>query len=686
MTDHSIPAATQRTGQTAWLPEMLVLGGSLVVLFVGMRTNYLLFHTIAELFSVVVAMATFMIAWNTRHVNQSQFLAFLGLSFPAVAALDLLHTIAFPGMKVFADGGTDLPTQLWIAARYVQAAIFLTAPLLLPDVRLPSGLVLGLQALLFSLAVLLIFQFDAMPDCYIDGQGLTTFKIVSEYLIAGLAALSCAALIARRRHFENGTFAPVLGGFALLIPQEMAFTLYQDPHSLMNALGHFLKILSYYLLYKAIIVTALKNPYDVMFYRLCRSEQALRDHLGGLEAKVAERTAKLRESEARWKALLDCSNDWFWATDAEGRFIEMSPRAREALGRPTVDLIGRTPADLLDAARPPDDFAVLQEALRLHRPFRRLSYPVMNGAATGCWLMFSGMPRFSADGVFLGFRGTASDITERRRAADAARQKQTMAALGSLVGGLAHEINNLLQPVISLTELALKRVDDDAKLRTYLTAVRDSGLKARIIMRDVLAFARTEVAESPPAVVADAVNSAVELAQPNLPDNLQVEVRIPDGLPPVTVTATELSQILLNLIQNARDAMPGGGTLALSAGLVTLRDPEASRLEIAEGEYVRLTVADTGTGMDEATRQRVFDPFFTTKPVGLGTGLGLSVVYGIVRNGGGIVSIDSAVGRGTSVMIDLPMAKPKDDPVISSGAANKAPDEKAPNKKEGVHG
>ncbi|WP_448190766.1 MASE3 domain-containing protein [Azospirillum sp. sgz301742] len=659
MADTSISIAQRRTGRESRLPELALLGGSLIVLFGGMRANYLLFHTIAELFSIAVAIAIFMIAWNTRHVNQSQFLAFIGLSFPSIAALDLLHTLAFPGMSVFADSGSDLPTQLWIAARYVQAASFLAAPLLLPHARLPTGWVLGLQTALFSLTVLVIFPLGAMPACYVEGVGLTTFKIVSEYVISGLVALACVALVARRRHFEGGTFPLVLGGFALLIAQEMTFTLYQDPHGLTNALGHFLKILSYYLLYKAIVVAALKNPYDVMFLRLCRSEQAVRDHLGSAEAMIAARTAELRESEARWKALLDCSNDWFWATDAEGRLIEVSPRAEESTGRPAAELIGHRPADLLDAARPPDDFAVLQDALRLHRPFRRLSFPIATGAPTGCWLMFSGMPRFAPDGGFLGFRGTASDITERRRAAEAARQKQTMAALGGLVGGLAHEINNLLQPVISLSELALNRAGTDARLRTYLTLVRDSGLKARIIMRDVLAFARTEVAVSPPAEANEAVRAAVELARADLPPRITVDTDLADRLPAVTVTVTELSQILLNLIRNACDAMPTGGTLTLSTGIVTLRDPEASRLEIAEGDYVRLTVADTGVGMDEATRQRVFEPFFTTKPVGLGTGLGLSVVYGIVRNGGGVIAVDSAIGRGTAVMIDLPIAKGK---------------------------
>ncbi|HYH20083.1 MAG TPA: MASE3 domain-containing protein [Azospirillum sp.] len=649
-------ATESRRAPIAWAREVALLCGTMAMLFFGMRYNYLLFHTIAELFSIVVATATFMIAWNTRHTNQSPFLAFIGLSFPAVAAIDLLHTIAFPGMNVFPVTGANLATQLWLAARYVQAGNFLVAPLLLPNGRVSTAVVLGLQAVLFSTSVLMTVTFDVMPAAYINGYGLTAFKIASEYAVSGVVALGCLALIARRRHLDPSVFTLSLGGIALVIPQEMAFTLYHDPHGLMNALGHFCKILSYYLLYKAVVVTALKHPYDLLFYRLCRSEQALRDHLGGLEAIVETRTAELRESEARWRALLECSNDWFWEADATGRFVELSPNAEESTGRPAAELLGKSYADLLDAGRAPEDFAELTEELRNRRPFRRLIIPLATPTVAGRWISVSGVPRFAPDGRFIGYRGTASDITDRRRAGEAVRQKRTMAALGSLVGGLAHEINNLLQPVISLSELALPRAGNDAKLHTYLTAIHDSGLKARTILRDVLAFARSEVADSPPGDIGESVRSAVQLILPSLPAGIMVQTRIADGLPPVTITATELSQVLLNLIQNARDAMPGGGVLSLSAETVSLRDPEAARLEIPEGVYVHLSVTDTGAGMDEATRHRVFEPFFTTKPVGLGTGLGLSVVYGIVRNGGGVISVDSALGRGTTVDIDLPAA------------------------------
>ena len=159
------------------------------------------------------------------------------------------------------DGGPGLSTQLWIAARFIQVAVFLAAPLL-AETRLRPGNVLLAQAGAIACALLAIFVFEIMPECFVPGQGLTAFKIGSEYAISLMAALACVLLMRRRRHLESGVYGLTLGGFALLVPQEMVFTLYDDPHGTLNALGHFIKILSFYLLYRAIIVTALKSPYD----------------------------------------------------------------------------------------------------------------------------------------------------------------------------------------------------------------------------------------------------------------------------------------------------------------------------------------------------------------------------------------------------------------------------------------
>lgn len=651
------PALSRAGSRSVFFIDGVAAVAATAIALVVIKLNFLLFHLGAELFAVLVSLTIFVIAWNTRDANPSSLLAFVGLSMPAMAVLDLLHAIIYQGMTVVGTADANRSTQLWLAARCVQAAIFLAAPPL-ADRRLRTIPLLLIQAAILTVTVLGVFVFDVMPDCYVAGRGLTPFKIGAEYAVMAAAALSCLLLIRKRRLFDRRVFGFILSAVALLIPQELIFTLYDDPHGVLNGIGHLLKILSFYLIYKAIAVAALRAPYSAAFHRMRRSEDALREHLEGLESLIETRAAELRESEARWRALLECSNDWFWETDERGRFTALSPRAEESTGRGGAELLGFTHADLLDPSRPEEDFPALLDAIRRREPFRRLAFPLIAPGGAGRWCLVSGVPRFTAEGRFLGYRGTTSDITARRQAEEAARQKQTMAALGSLVGGLAHEINNLLQPVISLSDLALGRVGADAKLATYLGAIQESGLKARSILRDMLQFARVEVAESPPGDLEEAVRSAARLASSSLPARVTLTTQVTPDLEPVTVTATELTQILLNLIQNAGDAMPDGGTLRITADRVTLREAEAARRQVAEGKYIRLTVTDTGSGMDEATRRRVFDPFFTTKPLGKGTGLGLSVVYGIVRNGGGDILVESALGRGTSMIIDLPVTTP----------------------------
>lgn len=668
-TDAKVPAPQtillRSDRRSRCVAEIGVLLSAAAGLYVVMLHNFPLFHLLAELFSVVVGATMFVIAWNSRETNQSTFLAIIGLCFPGVAALDLLHAVAYKGIDVIGDGTPDTATQLWTAARCLQAAIILGAAYLAvqtPNTAQPAKpsshalVILVAQGVVVSILLILIFLTDLFPACFVVGQGPTDFKIAAEYVVIGMTLITCVILIRHRHRFDPGLFALSLAGIALIIPQELAFTLYTDPFGTWNAIGHFLKLLSFYLLFKAIVVTALKHPHEVIFHRLASSQQALHRHLGTLEAMVEDRTTELRNSEQRWRTLLECSNDWFWESDLNDHFRVLSPRSGTVTQLAKLDLQATRTHELLDPDRPAEDFPRLLEAVANGQPFSRLTFPLATLSGTARWMMISGVPRYDALGNSIGYWGTASEITAQRQAQEIARQRQTMAALGGLVGGLAHEINNLLQPVVSLSDLAGRRVQDDARLKTYLQAIHDSGLKARVILRDVLQFARVEVTDSPPGNLDEAMRSAVELIEPNLPSSIRLRVTSAPDLPPVTVTATELTQIFLNLLQNAVDAIGNkGGEIILFADRRQLRQPEASQRAMPVGDYVRLIVRDTGAGMDATTRQRLFEPFFTTKPVGKGTGLGLSVVYGIVSNGGGEITVESAPGLGTQFIISLPV-------------------------------
>ena len=249
------------------------------------------------------------------------------------------------------------------------------------------------------------------------------------------------------------------------------------------------------------------------------------------------------------------------------------------------------------------------------------------------------------------------EVLERERTEDALRQSQKMEAVGQLTGGIAHDFNNMLQGIGGALETMQRRVAQGraAELAPLMEAARQGVTRAAALTHRLLAFARRQALD-PRAVEPDAlIKDMEELIRRTVGPGITVELRLGNGAWTVLCDPNQLENALLNLAINARDAMPGGGRLTLATKdlRLTLGDV-AGQDGVPPGDYVEISVADTGTGMDEATRARAFEPFFTTKPIGHGTGLGLSQLYGFVHQSGGLVRLDSAPGRGTTVRLHLP--------------------------------
>jgi len=250
------------------------------------------------------------------------------------------------------------------------------------------------------------------------------------------------------------------------------------------------------------------------------------------------------------------------------------------------------------------------------------------------------------------------NITGDRQRADALLQSQKLEALGQLSGGVAHEINNLLQPILALSDLGQDIADKDpAKVRKYFEVISSSGRKARDVVRQVLTFARRDAPQVAPYPIATLVAEALTLAHSGLSPGVKLE----DTLTTIDVLAvvnpTQVSQVVLNLITNAADAMNGDGTVTVRLETVGLDAIAAGNLTLAAGTWITLTVADHGCGMDSYTLSRIFEPFYTTKVAGKGTGLGLSVVYSIVAGWGGTLKVDSEVDKGTIAVVYIPTAR-----------------------------
>jgi len=258
--------------------------------------------------------------------------------------------------------------------------------------------------------------------------------------------------------------------------------------------------------------------------------------------------------------------------------------------------------------------------------------------------------------------GTVQDITERRVLEEQLRQLQKMDAIGRLAGGIAHDLNNALTAINGYAELALTTLAPDHKARPDVEEVRRGAERAASVTRQLLAFSRKQILEPRRFDVNDTAANMARMLSRILGTDVRVATRLSDRPLPIVGDPGQVEQAILNLALNAKDAMPHGGDLVLATSAERIDESTATkRIPLPAGRYVVLRVVDTGCGMSPETQARAFEPFFTTKDVGKGTGLGLAMVYGTVKQSGGFIFVDSAVGRGTTIELYFPPAPPQPD-------------------------
>jgi two-component system sensor kinase FixL len=591
-----------------------------VVILVGLHVaslyNYVLFHALVEIVRVVVLFGIFVLAWHARRWHVNSFVLFVGTAYLFVGFLELLHALAYRGMGVFSGDDADLPTQLWIAFRALESVSLLAAFALHQRLTATAAFLCGA---VITAAILAAIYAGVFPACFVDGVGLTPFKIVSEYVICALF-LAAVVPMARSRVFDRSTRLLLVASLVTAAAAELAFTQYVGVYGLANEIGHLLLFLSTYFLYRAVLVASLVNPFSALF-------------------------GDLKASEARFALLANAAREGILICDGL-RIREANASAARLFGHAEGELTGRSLAELFAVDRRDDTLAKFDDGVATFE-----TVGLREDGATFPVALSTSHIAYDGRHMRIGF---VHDLSDEKRADDERRllqaevaHAQRLSEIGQMVAALAHELNQPLTAVAtylgacrrliangSFDELGRKRLHDAIELAGA------QAVRAGDTIRRIREFIGTGHRERTMEDAGNLIREALALASV---DAGLIGVTVKSdlaGSDRVLVNRIQIQQVVVNLVRNAVEAMEDSPRKELDVRLTSGADG------------IEVSVADTGPGLATEIAARLFKPFSTTKKKGMG--IGLSVCREIVEAHHGKIWVEPNPAGGTVFRFTLP--------------------------------
>lgn len=607
---------------------LAVVVSGLAALYIVQRRNFLLFHGVVEIFSILVAFGVFIVTWNAREDLEHPFVVVLGISYLFVGGIDLLHTLAYKGMGVFPDAGANLPTQLWLLGRSIEGVSVLGAGVAgvvvsergLLDIEWNDwsrGTLITGYAVVVALGLGSIFVVDWFPRAYIPGSGLTRFKVVSEYLIVGLFASGLALVARQRETFDERVFRLLVASLLLTMLSELAFTFYVDVYGLSNAAGHFFKLGSFYLIYLGVVKTGIKDPQRALY-----------------------RTLAQREAEARkFKKAADYSGHSILITDRDGTIQYVNTAWEDMTGYDAIEVIGRNPR-LLESGEHDDAF--YRELWETILEGDIWEGEIVNERKNGeRFVIYQTIaPLFTEDGEIDGFVAIHDEITEqkayeKRLESDLHTSVEQLQVLARV---LRHNLRNEMN-IVSGSAQAVRAETDDADVETMTTRIEQASermLTQADKQREIVQLLLEPSVETP-IQFDEMVNDVVERLTAQYP-HAEVDVDVPTGFELTTIP--ELRQAITELVENA----------------IVHAERETPTITISVqslDEVVEISVTDNGPEIPAVERQVIAEE---TEIDALlhSSGMGLWLASRTVRQADGTIRFEDADPRGNTVTLVVP--------------------------------
>jgi PAS domain S-box-containing protein len=388
-------------------------------------------------------------------------------------------------------------------------------------------------------------------------------------------------------------------------------------------------------------------------------ERELREARDRQRRHSAEQALEI--SEDRFKTLCASAPLAIFQFDAQGKNVYINPLWQEISGLSAEESLG----DVWLQAIHPDDRQQAIESWRRTVSQRQSwvsEHRLLTPDGETRWVRTLVSPMYSSQGQFLGHVGTVENITEKKQLEAQFLRAQRLESLGTMASGIAHDLNNILTPIVGIVQLLPMKVANlDKQTQRLLQILNESTQRGADLVKQILSFTRGIESKPTDTQVSHLLREVHNIIQQTFPKTIEISIELPQNLQPIAADATLLHQVFMNLCVNARDAMPDGGKLRITAENLEIDENYAQmRLDAQVGCYVVVTISDTGTGIPPKTLDRIFDPFFTTKDIGKGTGLGLSTVLGIVKNHRGFINVDSEVDKGTQFKVYLPATEARE--------------------------